>query len=115
MSGDRVIGRVKWFSTKKGFGFVTIVTPDSEHSGNDIFLHYSNINSEDYKRVFPGEYLETTISDSEDGRSICTEVTGLYRGPLLTDSETHRFKIFPKNKSEVVDSEVQVDENENQE
>ena len=114
MSSDRVIGCVKWFNSKKGYGFVTIVTPENDTTGNDIFLHFSNINVQDgnYKRVFPGEYVETLIGEGEDGRSVCTEVTGPHGGPLLADNETHRFKVFPKNDRR---QEVQEDTVEGQE
>ena len=113
MSGDKVIGCVKWFNSKKGYGFVTIVTPENDNTGNDIFLHFSNINVIDgnYKRVFPGEYVETTLGEGNDGRSVCTEVTGPHGGPLLADNEGHRFKVFPKNdyRQEGTQEEVQED------
>ena len=115
MSSDKVIGCVKWFNSKKGYGFVTIVTPENDNTGKDIFLHFSNINVTDgnYKRVFPGEYVETTLGEGNDGRSVCTEVTGPHGGPLLADNETHRFKVFPKNdhRQEEVPEEQEEDEN----
>ena len=47
-------GCVKWFNSKKGYGFVTVITPDSELVGTDIFAHFSNVNVVDnnYKRLF---------------------------------------------------------------
>lgn len=110
MSGDRVIGYVKWFNSKKGYGFVTVVTPNNEHTGDDVFLHFSNINvmDDNYKRVFPGEYVETLVGSDSDGRTVCTEVTGPHGGTLLTDNEKHRFKVFPKmNYQEEAQKEAQ--------
>ena len=48
-----LVGNVKWFNSKKGFGFITVITPDDEQVGTDIFVHFSNINVRDnnYKRV----------------------------------------------------------------
>lgn len=95
---SRAIGNVKWYDSKKGYGFVTLVTPDSENTGNDVFVHYSNINVSDgnYKRLFPGEYIEFEIGSGNDGRSVCLNVTGLHGGLLLCENENHRFKIFPR-------------------
>ena len=98
---SRVFGNVKWYDTKKGFGFVTLVTPDNENTGNDIFVHYSNVSVVDgYRRLFPGEYVEFEVGKGEDGRSICLNVTGLFGGELLCQNEGHRFKVFPKRKPE---------------
>ena len=41
---SRVTGNVKWYDSKKGYGFITLVTPELENTGNDFFVHYSNIN-----------------------------------------------------------------------
>ena len=51
---SKLVGNVKWYDTKKGYGFVTVVSPDSNNLGKDIFVHYSNINVTDgYRRLFP--------------------------------------------------------------
>ncbi len=49
-----LMGIVKWFSSKKGYGFITVMTPDNEYLGTDIFIHFSNINTKDenYKDYF---------------------------------------------------------------
>jgi len=101
MSQERTIGNVNWFDSKKGFGFITVVTPDNEHTGKDVFVHFSNIDvkNDNYKRLYPGEYVEFVVKETSDERGPgCFEVTGLYGGKLLTDNEDHRYKIYPKNR-----------------
>jgi CspA family cold shock protein len=46
------IGTVKWFDAKKGFGFLL----DAE--GQDIFVHYTTIEGEGYRRLWDGEQVE---------------------------------------------------------
>lgn len=99
---SRVVGNVKWYDTKKGFGFVTLVTPELENTGNDIFVHFSNVNVVDgYRRLFPGEYVEFELGRAEDGRSVCLNVSGLFGGNLLCQNDDHRFKVFPKRRARV--------------
>ena len=96
---SRVVGNVKWYDTKKGFGFVTLVTPELENTGNDIFVHFSNVNVVDgYRRLFPGEYVEFELGQADDGRSVCLNVSGLFGGNLLCQNDDHRFKVFPKRR-----------------
>lgn len=99
---SRVVGNVKWYDTKKGFGFVTLVTPELENTGNDIFVHFSNVNVEDgYRRLFPSEYVEFEVGQADDGRPVCLNVSGLFGGNLLCQDENHRFKVFPKRRARV--------------
>tara|TARA_B100000575_G_C23034564_1_gene595546 strand:- start:445 stop:804 length:360 start_codon:yes stop_codon:yes gene_type:complete len=114
MSSDRIVGCVNWFDSKKGFGFVTVLTPELDQTGNDLFIHFSNIQVEDdYKRVYPGEYIEFELGQSPDGRPCCTSVTGLYGGNLLTQNKDHKYKIFPKNRRENEENNSEENEEEN--
>jgi cold shock CspA family protein len=107
---SKVFGRVNWFDSKKGFGFVTVITPDNEYTGKDIFLHFSNLNIEgNYKRVFPGEYVEFSIETTNDNRQSCSEVTGINGGPLLVENENHQYKIYPKNRHHNLDGGAEAD------
>ena len=87
---SRMIGSVKWFDSKKGYGFIE--APGS----NDLFVHFSAIQSEDYKKLYPGEYVEFSISENSDKPS-CLNVTGPNGGKLLIQNEKYRYKIYPKN------------------
>ena len=113
---SRVTGNVKWYDSKKGYGFITLVTPELDNTGNDFFVHYSNINISEgnFRRLFPGEYVEFEVGTGEDGRPICTEVSGLHGGLLLCENENHRFKIFPRrdrvDQAEEAEEEAEVEE-----
>ncbi len=55
-------GKVKWFSNMKGFGFLT-----KEGEEKDIFVHYSSIQSEGYKKLLEGEEVAFEIVQGEKG------------------------------------------------
>lgn len=94
MSDMRMNGRVKWFDTKKGYGFVETTGESSE----DLFIHFSNINTRDsdtYKKLFPGEYVSfLKVHDSDNDRNECRELTGIDGGILMTENPEYRFKVF---------------------
>ncbi len=55
-------GKVKWFSNVKGFGFLR-----KEGEEKDIFVHYSVIQGDGYKRLNPDEEVEFEIVQGEKG------------------------------------------------
>ena len=80
-------GQVKWFNSKTGYGFITIV--DGEHAGKDIFTHYSSIQVTDsqYKFLVQGEYVELGLSKPESGTHEfqATNVTGIKGGKIMCE------------------------------
>ena len=40
MTEEKEIGNVLWFDQKKGFGFLKIITPETEHLNKEIFVHF---------------------------------------------------------------------------
>jgi len=85
---NRHFASVKWFSNKKGFGFLTDID-----SNEDIFVHYSGIDTPDgiYKTLIEGEYVEYNVSPTElDGKKTAQNVTGLRKGLLLCQNPTKR-------------------------
>lgn len=59
---ERYIGTVKWFSAPKGYGFIG--RNDGEE---DVFVHFSAIQMEGYKRLKEGQEVEFSIEDGPKG------------------------------------------------
>jgi len=59
--GERLTGRVKWFSRSKGFGFI------QQESGPDVFVHFSAIRGDGFKNLEEGEEVEFTLEDTPKG------------------------------------------------
>ena len=56
-------GTVKWFDTKKGYGFVA----DSVSDGKDYFVHFSEIQSDGFKTLEEGQKVEFEIGEGDKG------------------------------------------------
>ena len=86
---DRLIGKVKWFNNKAGYGFIT-VSSDGDLENKDVFVHYSNINvtNSQYKYLVQGEYVEFTISKTEGGQHEyqATNITGIKGGAIMCET-----------------------------
>ena len=96
------VGKVIWFDQKKGFGFVRIINPESEFLNNEIFVHYSTINSEsNFKKLYPGENVSLDIEKNEGDESkkfIGKNVTGLFGSKLLVDNDSYSLKVIRKRR-----------------
>jgi cold shock CspA family protein len=104
-SNERFIGRVKWFNNKAGYGFITVT--DGSRSGSDIFVHHSSImvDSEQYKYLVQGEYLEFSLSETktETHEFQAGDVSGIKGGKLMCEtrrdlrSSRSQYKIVKPN------------------
>ena len=54
-------GTDKWFNAEKGFGFI------SAEGGNDVFVHFSAIQSDGYKTLEEGQKVEFEVVDGAKG------------------------------------------------
>lgn len=54
-------GIVKWFSNKKGYGFI------ERDDGRDIFVHYSSIDMPGFKTLRGGDRVSFEVNESDRG------------------------------------------------
>ncbi len=54
-------GIVKWFSDKKGFGFI------EQEDGTDIFVHYSSITMDGFKTLAEGQKVAFEVEQGQKG------------------------------------------------
>ena len=87
-ASEHLLGRVKWFNNKAGYGFITVT--DGARSGSDIFVHHSAINVENqqYKYLVQGEYVEFDLVRTESGSHEwqASLVAGIRGGKLMCET-----------------------------
>jgi cold shock protein len=58
---DRIQGTVKWFNATKGYGFI------AREGGEDVFVHYSAIESEGFRSLTEGQKVEFSVEQGPKG------------------------------------------------
>jgi cold shock protein len=59
--GKMANGTVKWFSPKKGYGFITM------EDGQEVFVHYSAIGGAGFRSLEQGERVEFEVAQGPKG------------------------------------------------
>lgn len=81
----QMLGRVKWFNNKAGYGFITVTD-----TGKDIFVHHSGINvgHEQYRYLVQGEYVQFYLDKTPGGtHSVqAKNVCGINNGMLMCET-----------------------------
>ena len=54
-------GKVKWFNAEKGFGFI------EREGGDDVFVHFSAIQTDGFKTLDEGQAVEFEITEGARG------------------------------------------------
>lgn len=54
-------GKVKWFDSKKGYGFI------ASETGEDVFVHFSAIEGTGYKALEEGQAVEFDVEKDQKG------------------------------------------------
>ncbi len=76
---ERESGTVKWFNDSKGYGFI------SRESGDDVFVHYSDIQGGGFKSLREGQKVEFSVEQGDKGPK-ATNVSALDSGPSTSPS-----------------------------
>jgi len=54
-------GRVKWFNERKGYGFISV------DDGEDVFVHYSEIQGDGFRTLYEDQEVEFEITQGNKG------------------------------------------------
>lgn len=73
-------GTVKWFDTKKGYGFIT----DSE--GKDVFVHHSNIVMDGFRHLSEDDVVNYELGAGKDSREQAINVKPILTIQMIEDS-----------------------------
>ena len=60
-ASDTETGTVKWFNVKKGYGFIT------RDQGDDVFVHYRNIQGKGRRAISEGQRVQFIVIDGDKG------------------------------------------------
>jgi CspA family cold shock protein len=58
---DSVVGTAKWFNATKGYGFI------GREQGQDVFIHFSALQMEGYRKLEPDQRVEFSIEEGPKG------------------------------------------------
>ncbi|MDA3936700.1 MAG: cold-shock protein [Actinomycetota bacterium] len=64
-------GTVKWFNADKGYGFI------SREDGDDLFVHFSEIQTDGFKTLEEGQAVSFEVTAGQNGKMQASKVTAL--------------------------------------
>jgi len=98
-----LIGCVKWFNIKDGYGFITVL--EGDHMGSDVFVHHSSIavDNQQYKYLVQGEYVEFKLlrTNSSKHEFQAGDVRGIKRGKLMCETRFDMKRQYMSNDGNV--------------
>ena len=83
-------GTVKWFNAEKGFGFIA-----QEDGGDDVFVHYSAIQSQGYKSLDENQKVEFDVTQGPEGSAGGERSRSLIH-PSLYDARPSPVRVGPR-------------------
>ena len=90
----RIVGKVKWFNNKAGYGFITV--NDTQFTDKDIFVLYSDINvsNSQYKYLVQGEYVEFLLEkiENDNHEFKATGVTGINGCTIMCETRNRNLR-----------------------
>jgi CspA family cold shock protein len=100
LAGERLIGRVKWFSERKGYGFI------DWQGDKDVFVHRSAVLSQGHKILHEGQRVEFGIRHTPKGLEAMNvielpseaerAIDHPDHNPQVSRRQTHRVKKRPR-------------------
>jgi len=66
---ERHVGVVKWFNAAKGYGFI------AREGQEDVFVHFSAIQAEGFKKLLEGQRVEFSIEETGKGLQAANVIT----------------------------------------
>ena len=64
-------GKVKWFNADKGYGFI------EREGGDDLFVHFSEIQGDGFKSLDEGQAVSFTEAVGQNGKAQATKVSAI--------------------------------------
>ncbi len=75
-------GTVKWFQENKGYGFLT------QENGEDLFVHFSEIDAEGFKTLKEGDTVTFDVGEGAKGKGPCAKNVKLIQAlPKFLETE----------------------------
>ena len=107
---ERYIGTVKWFSAPKGYGFI-----GRDDGEEDVFVHFSAIQMEGYKRLKEGQTVEFSVEEGPKGLQAANVILAEYVESTEEEAEEVAEEVAEEAVEEVEEAEEDTFEEEPEE